>query len=59
MNSVVFVLVVFTHGFVPVPSTEFSTMEKCKKAIVQYRNSLPEPAFGIHMKNATCVRIEK
>lgn len=62
MNSIVFVLVVLTHNGYDVPTTEFSTMEKCQKGLVQYQNSVGNLDKSFEMRGirkGTCVRIEK
>ena len=62
MNSIVFVLVVFTNNGHAVPTTEFSSMEKCQKGLVQYQNAVGnlDKSFEVRgIRKGTCVRIEK
>jgi hypothetical protein len=60
MNAIVFVLMVINHGE-PLPTIEFSTMEKCKASIVAINNSDGVKAnWAItRLREAFCVRIEK
>jgi hypothetical protein len=60
MNTIVFVLMVINHGE-PLPTIEFSTLEKCKASIVAINNSDGVRAnWAItKMRTAFCVRIEK
>ena len=60
MNTIVFVLMVINHGK-PLPTLEFSTMEKCKASIVSINNSdgVRESWTLKKLRTAFCVRIEK
>jgi hypothetical protein len=60
MNTIVFVLMVINHSE-PLPTLEFSTMEKCKASIVAINHSDGVMAnWAIkEMRTAFCVRIEK
>jgi hypothetical protein len=62
MQSIVFVLVVYTHGLFAVPTTEFSTLEKCKAGIVAYEKAAGKAtsfASGSGIRTPICVKIEK
>jgi hypothetical protein len=60
MNSVVFVLIVITsngHFYNPViPTLEFTTREKCERAIDTFKNETRDRRGHVEMR---CVGIEK
>lgn len=60
MNTIVFVLMVISHGE-PLPTLEFSTMEKCKASIVAINHSdgVRDSWKITKLRTAFCVRIEK
>ena len=60
MNSIVFVLVVFTYGMFAVPTTEFSSMEKCQKGLLAYEQAVGKASLiDVGIRSGKCVRIEK
>lgn len=59
MNTIVFVLVVFSHNGYRVPTLEFSTMAKCQAAFVAFQKEFGEPAWNNNSVNGKCVKIEK
>lgn len=59
MNSIVFVLMVWTHGGYVVPTTEFTSMKKCNTALHEMELAVGKAAAFATGVKGQCVRIEK
>ena len=59
MNSIVFVLIVWTHNGAAVPTIEFTSMEKCNAALHDIERSVGKGTTFRTGVRGQCVRIEK
>jgi hypothetical protein len=59
MNTIVFVLMVWTHNGYVVPTFEFPTLEKCNSVLQEMGKAVGVPGgFGTGIKGR-CIKIEK
>lgn len=62
MNTIVFVLMAYTHSSNWVPTIEFSTLEKCERAVEVLHKGAEahqHPISFAMIKRGYCERIEK
>jgi hypothetical protein len=59
MNTIVFVLVVATYGGYRLPTTEFTTLEKCEAGKAAYQAVVGGNSLIKSGLRGVCVKIEK
>ena len=59
MNTIVFVMVVFTHSVNWVPTLEFKSLELCERAAAVIKTQTDSKIRLGEMRQPFCVRIEK
>ena len=59
MNTIVWIMVMFTYSTNISTGSEFSSQEKCERAVASILQSANDRVFMGHIRKPWCVRVEK
>lgn len=59
MSTIVFVLMVWSHGGYAIPTLEFSSLEKCNSALLEMERNVGKSGTFLTGIRGRCVKIEK